>query len=351
MESYLNVQLATYRDKPQPTVFINQASIQVWREYASVAERLGAYVVLAQHLLQLQFPVEMGIQQTPAYQAAIRRGIRPKSNHALQLNAPQAVHLSLHEGVGGTVPLIHVPQRADFLKVAAALAFRNEPQTFSAAIGAFLVNGYSNWDRIERKQVEWVRTRNSAEWGHLFQQLLADRASYQDSFMIITKQPYSGVDSHVAGMSPQRWLARSHTIRVAHESAHLFTKRAYGQLNHHLLDELVADYCGLVTAFGTYDASLALRLLGIDTTQRPTGRVSHYLPPMLREDEIYRQLATIVTRAAHTLQAFTCWVCPDPTSISAMRLLLHTISQASLQSLACTNALAALQACYQRSRK
>ena len=41
-------------------------------------------------------------------------------------------------------------------------------------------------------------------------------------------------------------------IRREHEATHYFTTRLFGRVRSHALDELLADFIGLLTAFGRY---------------------------------------------------------------------------------------------------
>jgi hypothetical protein len=67
-------------------------------------------------------------------------------------------------------------------------------------------------------------------------------------------------------------------IRREHEFTHYFIYRLCGMLRTSVVDELLADFVGLIRAFGTYRPELARRFLGIETFPhyRPGGRLEYY---------------------------------------------------------------------------
>ena len=52
-------------------------------------------------------------------------------------------------------------------------------------------------------------------------------------------------------------------IRLEHECLHYLTYRLSGMIRSNVLDELVADFAGLVAATGKYSRDLAIRFLGL----------------------------------------------------------------------------------------
>jgi len=97
-------------------------------------------------------------------------------------------------------------------------------------------------------------------------------------------------------------LMRSLALRLAHESFHYLTLRLVGTIRSHLLDELVADYAGVIAAFGRYDARMALRFLGLDRLPeiRPEGRLAVYRGTL--SDGALEVLSRLVATAAAALE-------------------------------------------------
>jgi hypothetical protein len=98
-------------------------------------------------------------------------------------------------------------------------------------------------------------------------------------------------------------LARSLVIRREHECAHYFTWRVFGTIRTHVFDELLADFVGLVRAYGHYPGALARRFLGVDAEgRRLGGRLDNYRgsPPV--SDAAFDVLAVLAARATATLE-------------------------------------------------
>jgi hypothetical protein len=77
----------------------------------------------------------------------------------------------------------------------------------------------------------------------------------------------------------QEWLDRSLAIRREHELTHYFTYRAFNSIRNNVFDELIADFVGLVRAFGAYRSDFALRFLGLEAYPAfPRRRPARGLP-------------------------------------------------------------------------
>ena len=107
-------------------------------------------------------------------------------------------------------------------------------------------------------------------------------------------------------MGADEWLNASLVIRREHECAHYFTRRVLGSMRNSLLDELIADYVGVVAASGRYHAAWFLRFLGLEEFPafRPDGRLQRYRgdPPL--SDGAFAVLRSVAKRAAERLEAF-----------------------------------------------
>lgn len=73
-------------------------------------------------------------------------------------------------------------------------------------------------------------------------------------FILLSAKPYSNVSASTLGLKEEDWLEKSMKIRLEHECSHFFTKRFFGNAQNHLHDELIADFFGLLSAFGNYSA-------------------------------------------------------------------------------------------------
>jgi hypothetical protein len=264
--------------------------VAVWREYSAEALEVGVVAALSRRFAQFLFPVAAGMSGREDYRAATRRGEFPggRVDGGLALRDPGQLRLEIHDSIGGPVPVLVAPVREDFVSLVQALTARNEPETVPASMGACIVSGLNNWDRVARHRAAWSAGRSEParedEWQEEFRRLAAEKPRYQDRLLVLSTGPYSAVAAAEVGLSADDWLARSLVLRREHECTHLFTQRAFGTMRNHALDELLADFAGLVAAFGEYRPELARRFLGVAAggEYRPGGRLQNYrgTPPL-----------------------------------------------------------------------
>ena len=130
-----------------------------------------------------------------------------------------------------------------------------------------MVAGYTNVERLRRLKDRWRATQpmpTDAGWRKEMQGLLPKKELYQDRFIIASTTPYSAVPADRLGLDPETWERLSLAIRMEHESMHYFMRRVFGSMKNRLLDELIADYAGIVQASGRFRADWALTFLGLD---------------------------------------------------------------------------------------
>ena len=107
---------------------------------------------------QLRFPVCAGISQTPAYRAATRRGVPTEGMleaMGLELSNPGELQLLIHDSFAGPIPVLIAAVREDFVALVQALTARNEPVLIPSSMGAMMVAGFNNWDRIRQIKEHW----------------------------------------------------------------------------------------------------------------------------------------------------------------------------------------------------
>src|ERR1700710_2073650 len=265
--------------------------VAFWAEDEREARTRGAFAVLREHLPQLRFPIRAGISETADYRAATRRGADVETlaeATGLELERPEAIEIVIHPSPAGRIPLLICRRRAEFTALLQALTKRNEPEPVPAAQGALMVSGYNNWSRIGELRRRWEALepakRESATWAEEFQLLQGRRELYQDRFILLSDGPYSAVPAADLGLSDSEWREISLAIRRDHECAHYFTRRLFGSMRNNMLDELIADYAGLVGATGRFRAGWFLRFVGLEDfpRYRPGARLDLYRgkPPL-----------------------------------------------------------------------
>jgi hypothetical protein len=282
--------------------------VVAWERYVACAARIGTVASLRQAIMQLRFPIADGMSANPAYVAAVRRGVwtADSSEPGVLFVRPDALQVFIHPTAAGRVPVIVAAEREDFVSLVRAVTLRNEPRPIPPAMGACIVAGYNNWDRVAalgpafESLVVGSPTRQP-RWG-----AVGSKALYQDRFIILSSGPYSGVPAGDLGVDPNEWLRISLTIRLEHECAHYVTRHALGTMRNSMLDELIADYIGLVWGAGRYRTAWFLRFLGLDASSgcREDGRIHTYrgTPPLC--DGAFAILQRAIRRAARHLEAF-----------------------------------------------
>jgi anti-sigma regulatory factor (Ser/Thr protein kinase) len=287
---------------------LDEPHIGPWEEYVKDAATEGVLPALRKRLLQLQFPIAPGMSQNPVYRAATRRGIPPPEGDPwLELLRPEGLILTLNPTAAGRVPILVVAEREDFVSLVQAMTGRNEPVRVPPSMGACIVTGYNNWDRVARYRKAWELTTDHVgdedAWTREFQTLSMRKELYQDRFIILSSGPYSAVAAEEVSSPMDNWPAESVRIRREHECTHYFTYRIFGAMRNNLLDEVLADLVGLLHARGKYEVDLALRFFGLEDfpQYRQGGRLESYLgtPPL--SEKATEVLRSLVYRTVHNL--------------------------------------------------
>lgn len=320
----------------------DEPCVAFWRRWAEESRGEDALTVLSRYLPQLRFPIEAGISKSRSYRLATLSGVEVEElseASGLAVEHPEAVELEIYRSFAGHVPLLICRRRAEFVTLVQALARRNEPVTVPESQGASMVSGLANWPRIRAHRRAWEERPDgegpAATWAEAFAELKKDPEQYLDRFIILSDGPYSAVRASDLGLEDERWREISLIVRREHECTHYLTRRVFGSMRNHLLDELIADYTGLVTATGAFRASWFLRFLGLEDFPycRAGGRIEIYRgkPPL--SDGAFRVLQAVVKAAAEHLEAFDREQQPDRGTASRGRMIL-ALASTSLSELA-----------------
>lgn len=317
--------------------------VSVWEAWAEEALERGAFTVLREHLPQLRFPVQAGISQTEDYKAATRKGVPPEDlpgATGLSLARPDLVELVLYPSPAGRIPLLVVRGREEFATLLQALARKGEPEAVPDSQGALMVSGYNNWSRVRELRRRWEALdpaqRESATWSEEFSRIVPRRELYQDRFILLSNGPYSAVPAADLGLGDEEWREISLAIRRDHECAHYLTRRLFGSMRNNALDELIADYAGLVGALGRYRADWFLRFLGLEdpSRYREGARLDIYRgdPPL--SEGAFRVLQTLARAAAANVERFDAGLLPGPRGLRDRALALTALASHRLEDLA-----------------
>ncbi len=341
-------------DKPLPPrpaearlPLASEPHIETWQQYAVEAQNSSVYEVLQQKLVQLRFPIARGISQSEAYRAVTRKGDDPDTfpeASGLPLERAEALQLRLHSTLVGVLPAIITDCRHDFVVLVQALVKRNEPELIPDSMGSCLVSGYNNWDRVCALRRRWEASESDLSWVEEFHRYVKPHKQlYQDRFLILSSDAYSHIPAEALGLSDAEWRAMSITIRLEHEATHYLVSRLYAQIRTNVLDELWADYRGIVAVLGDYRADWGLRFLGLHDypAYQPGARLENYRKSL--SDEAFCILQSLVKDAADNLERIERHFSDHLTNSEAQDRLLLALTCQTLEELASENALSSVQ--------
>jgi hypothetical protein len=321
----------------------DEPHIEAWARYEREAGEIGVLEALRKRFVQLRFPVREGISKEPEYRSATRKGhfhAADSSLSGIALEDPEGLQLVIFPTIAGGIPVIVAAAREDFVALVRAFTKRNEPAPVPDSMGACIVTGFNNWDRIASYRRAWEQKQEGSpkevDWQAEFRALVPRKELYQDRFIILSRGPYSAVGAADVNFSPDEWLDCSLTIRREHEFTHYFTYRILGAMRSHLLDEVIADFVGLVRAFGTYRPELALLFLGLESfpRYRQGGRLESYCgqPPL--SDPAIKVLRCLVHRAIGNLDLFAKRHAREMQDLSGLARLTFALACLTLEELA-----------------
>ncbi|WP_330202614.1 DUF7005 family protein [Cyanobacterium sp. DS4] len=291
----------------------SEPHVKIWQNYKTLADKIGTNNSLTFPLVQLKFPVQEGMSQNEQYLRAVRKGECEENfrfEGGLQLTDPDNLQLEIKDTLAGAIPVIIAPNRQDFELLIQAITKKNEPATIPPSMGACIIGGYNNWDRIKQYRLEWEKNNpnhcTQEDWNQEFKRLIPQKSLYQDRFIILSQGFYSNVSATQLGLTEQQWQKLSLTIRLEHECTHYFTRRVLNYMGNNLLDELIADYQGIVAALGYFRADWFLHFIGLESfpDYRQGGRLENYrgVPPL--SDQAFKILQNLVKTAAENLEKF-----------------------------------------------
>jgi hypothetical protein len=325
----------TFPPEPEP-------GVAAWEKYAAAAETAGVYEVLKKCLIQFQFPILAGISETKEYRAAIRKGKLPhKSAIAIPLTftEPEKLQIQLYQTLAGTIPVLIAGNREDFVILVQALTKRNEPQPIPNSIGACTISGYNNWNRINQYKEQWSVQQykySETDWEAEFKHLISRKELYQDRLILLDTGPYSNVTASNLGLTEAKWQQLSIKIRLEHEFTHYFTRRFFGSMRNNMIDELIADYRGIVAALGYYRSDWFLHFIGLESfpAYRKGARLENYRGEPVLSESAFKILQILVKKAAENLARFDKQFCQLQRTPLEQVSALVTLAALTLEELA-----------------
>jgi hypothetical protein len=284
----------------------DEAFVKHWEKCINATAEKGIVEVLKDNFIQLHFPVVSGMSKNEEYLEATRQGtidVNRRMKNFLELEYPEGIKLYLHSTYAGRIPVIFTSNRKDFVLLVQALAGRNEPINIPNSMGACMVKGYNNWGRIFSYKSNF---ESEFLWNIEKQSFFSNKELYQDRFIILSDGGYSGVSAQDMKLSEGDWKNKSLAIRLEHEGVHYFTERVLGSSKANIFDEFIADYMGIVKAFGAYKAEVFLRFMGLEDypDYRQGGRLENYKGKPSLSDASFKILQKLVRQASVNLEGF-----------------------------------------------
>jgi hypothetical protein len=292
-----------------PSTFIDEPYINSWEGYRIESNKKGAFEVLKKCYPQLNFPVVEGIAKTQDYADAVLKGktwyVNLENN--LELNNPEGLEISIFESIAGKVPVVKVPDNQDFIQIIQCLLHKNNPTFVPLSMGACLVNGINNWDRLHTLKNNWIANNPIGNWNEEFSKnVLSNPSLFKDKIVILSTKPYSNVAANSLGISGDIWKTNSYSIRLEHECTHLYTLKKYGYATNNLHDELIADYIGISKTIGSYKKEWMLIFMGLEDypKYRKGARLENYLGNTDLSFENFEKLTVIIKNAIENIALF-----------------------------------------------
>jgi hypothetical protein len=299
-----------FKSKKTIPPFESEIGIKYWEDLAGkiTADKI-VFNELKKCYPQLNFPIEPGIEKKEEYKDLVLRGKTANVNlpFGLKLNDYKNITLRISETIGGKIPILTVPNKEDFIIIIQCLLYKNNPKHVPQSMGAVLINGLDNRQKIAILKSDWLGTNIAENWTkEFYMNILPNYSLYKDRLIIISTKPYSNVSAKQLGLNESLWLSYSISIREEHECTHLYTLKKYGIASNNLHDELIADYIGIVKTIGKYNKSWMLMFMGLENypKYRQGARLENYMSDDKLSKEDFKQLVTIIKMAIENISIF-----------------------------------------------
>ena len=256
-----------------------------------------ALKVLAETYQQLY--LRPGENSAEAYKNIVLRGANAPEKDLSHFITSGSDSLVYETTPAGEVPVLTLHERADFELFLQIVANRCMPYDIPATQGASILDGLTNWQKINQHKAEFfeqsMRDGNPfPDWGAEFRRFTSDKRNFKDVLIVLSTGPYSNISADVLGFSDEEWIEHSHAIRKAHECTHFICRRLYPKKIDAVWDELVADAVGIYAAFGRFDLKTEEIFLGISDGRYTGGRLQNYDCGGLTLDELAEKVHKVL---------------------------------------------------------
>ena len=207
------------------------------------------------------------------YRRVFLQGEEPADNSLSHYTGDVHDRMETVETPAGPVKVITLGNRKDFtLVMRGFMAAKEGPEALIPDTQGAAMLTVFNWPRIKKHLSQYPESEQAAE----FKRFISVKENYTDMLVILSRGPYSNVEANAIGISDEKWLEYSDTIRRYHELTHVICRRLYPDDVDPIRDELIADAVGLYAAFGHFDTKMEEQFLGIRDGQYIGGRLENY---------------------------------------------------------------------------
>ncbi|WP_163407280.1 DUF7005 family protein [Flavobacterium ajazii] len=295
-------------DSSKKNSFSKEFDVEFWENCFKKDNSENTFDTLKRCYPQLNFPIETGIEKSEIYKDFVLRGKIDCSNlkTSLELIDPKNIKFEINDSIAGKVPLLTISNEEDFIKIIQSLLHKNNPVEIPLSMGAVLINGINNWEKLNVLKENWMGNNPLGNWNAEFSNVIRNTSLYKDQLIVLSTKPYSNVPANQLGLPYDLWISHSVSIRREHEFTHLYTLKKHGLASNNLHDELIADYIGIIKTIGYYDKTWMLNFMGLEKypKYRKGARLENYVKESKLSEDDFKQLTTIVKNAIETINAF-----------------------------------------------
>jgi hypothetical protein len=288
--------------------FSEESACEFWHNCSKNNDVEPIFGTLKRCYPQLNFPIETGVEKTELYKDFVLRGKTDFTNlkSCLELNDPKSIKLEVGKNLAGKIPVLTISNEEDFVKIIQSLLHKNNPVEIPHSMGAVLINGINNWERINILKNRWLAKNPLGNWNQEFSKVIPNKFLYKDKLIILSTKPYSNIPAGRLGLTDETWISHSISIRKEHEFTHLYTLKRYGLASNNLHDELIADYIGIIKTIGHFEKNWMLNFMGLEEfpKYRRGARLENYIKENRLSQEDFKQLIAVVKKAIETIAIF-----------------------------------------------
>jgi len=162
-------------DLPLKLPLADEPLISTWKRYSTEILQSNVFQYLKTRLPQLAFPVKEGISETEDYRSATRKGVPTDGldgASGLAMSEPESLQLVIFQSLAGKIPLLITKNREDFVSLTRALSMKNEPAEVPPSMGASMIAGFNNWDRVRVLKNQWLDDNPLGNWSEEFKNII-----------------------------------------------------------------------------------------------------------------------------------------------------------------------------------